>query len=347
MRAYLRSLAPASCLGVFFLAAGCVRSQSKPNDIRIGHVIVDDAFISQSTSALIEGSLAEGCKEFQFDAATQTRCANAFTRLTELLDFKTATSGDDSSFVFLHSQLMKNISSEIGKNYLKALSKEISEVYASRKPLRLWEFTLSHFKGDINTSIAHIASLFQDTLPTEAQIGWLLQTRDGDAATLSEILDGFDDLEQQKLIKYYPQNVESSRSAFYHFYIPMYFAHEMKFHYTKKDMAFLTAFLFNARYEFRQIFESANPQEKTNYDVKGGFARRKALIDDLVAHLRGPILPFDATKETDNLEDLYLGYAGAKIGVGDILNKEDSEAFKKTFASNPMAFIKSTFSKVN
>jgi hypothetical protein len=188
--------------------------------------------------------------------------------------------------------------------------------------------------------------LFQDTLPTEAQTKWLLITNEGDASTLQNILTDIDALTKSKLIQFYPQGVESSRSAFYHFYIPMYFANEMKFHFTKKDMAFLTAFLFNARYEFRQIWENSHPQDKVNYNVSDGFARRKALVADLLVHLKGPILPFDSTKEPGNFDDLYLGYAGAKMGLDGVFTKEDSDAFKKSFASNPVPFIKTAFAAI-
>jgi hypothetical protein len=341
-----RSLLASFLLGTSLLTSHCTLQKSKTNDVTIGNIVVDDDFVSKSTWAIIEGALAKGCDDFEFNPSTRTLCANAFTRLTELLDFRAATSGENSAFVFLHSQLLKNVTSEVGKKYLGALSGEISKAYTTGATLRVWDFTLSHFKGDKSAAIEHIASLFQDTLPDEVQTKWLFKTGEADATPLANILVDLEYLQKNSLISYFPVEVESKRSAFYHFYIPMYLAHKMKFHYTKKEMAFLTAFLFNARYEFRQIWENAHPEDKVKYNVQGGFALRKALVEDLIAHLKGPILPFDATKEAGNFEDLYLGYAGAKMGAEGVFSKEDSDAFKKFFASNPMGFIKASFSDV-
>jgi hypothetical protein len=336
---WIRALVLSASLST--LTTACVKStpQSQPNDIKLGELVIDDAFVSQSTSTIIAGALSKGCDDFQFDTATRTRCASAFLRLTELLGFKAATSGAESAFVFLHPELLQIINSPTGKNFLTALSQKISETYSTQKPFALWDFTLSHFKGDTKAAIRHLATLFQDTEPTNAQVRWLLQTGEGDASQLQGLLMDLDYLGKKKLIQYFPASVESSREALYHFYIPMYFASQLKFHYTKKDMAFLTSFLFNARYEFRQIWETSHPQDKVNHDVAGGLARRKALVEDLIAHLKGPIAPFNPELEKGNFEDLYLGYAGAIMGLSGEFTKADSDAFRKSFAQDPLEFI--------
>lgn len=344
MKAFGTQCAAIATLVLSTATIACVKNHSATNDIKIGNLIVDDAFVSQATSAVVEGSLSAGCADFNFDDTTKTRCENAFARLTELLNIKTATSGEESGFVFLHAELIKALNSQTGKDYLNALYAALVQTYTVEKPFQLWEFTQSHFKGNTQASLTHIASLFQDTLPTQAQVAWLSNTGEGAPTFVRDVLTEFEYLSKNEFINFYPPGVKSNRGALYHFYIPMYFSSQMKHHFTKRDMAFLAAFLFNARYEFRQIWENSHPNQKVNYKVNGGAAKRKALIQDLIAHLQGPILPFDSTQETGNFEDLYLGYAGALWGLNNTFSIEESSEFRKLFPNNPMGFMKEKFS---
>jgi hypothetical protein len=327
-------------VGLLLAVNGCKKTQSEVSDIRLGKdFVIEDEFVSKATAGLIEGALAGGCVDFKFSVEDEKRCTAAFGRLVQLLDFRAATSGAESGFVFLHAELVKNVNSEIGKGYLKALSDKISETLVSGEKLPLWNVSLAYFKGDERQTIAHLASLFQDTISTRAQLSWLRNTGEGDPTILEQVLYDLDYITKKGLVSLYPPGVESEREALYHFYIPLYFSSQMKFDWTKRDMAFLTAFLFNARYEFRQIWENLHPEDKVNYKVEGGFARRKALLEDLLVHLKGKLIPFDVSKEAGNFEDLYLGFAGGTLGAGrtDVQNLLSS--FRKSFALDPMGFV--------
>jgi hypothetical protein len=124
-------------------------------------------------------------------------------------------------------------------------------------------------------------------------------------------------------------------------------------------MAARLPFLFNSSYELHQIQKTENPGLPLNHRpvalTSSDDPKMRKLIDkwnvydtlysDLLDHLGAPLIPFNPKNQQNNLEDLYLGYAGGLQGAFGNAHANSKrlsfEEFVFKFSENPAQFVKS------
>jgi hypothetical protein len=227
----------------------------------------------------------------------------------------------------------------------------LDAVYANQK-FNLWDFTLAHAKGNEEVALERIAVLFQDGARTAAQKKFLLVQQHPMAFVLGQTLEVLETGLAQGKITAYPSSVQLRRTAHYHYFVPRFLAQRLKKTGHGSAAAARLPFLFNSLYELRQIQKSQNPNIDSHYkpvrfddDASAalrGFVDKwnsfDELYSDLLDHLTASLVPFNTQGQSDNLEDLYLGYAGALHGSGRGGLVTYSQ-FVGEFAKNPAQFL--------
>jgi hypothetical protein len=313
-------------------------------DVSVGGVSVDGQFVSDAVTAVIAGALSKSCDSVGLDSDRQERCQNAMIEFSEGLGFRGYVDNNVASFVFFHDDFLAILNSDEGVEYLDALWAKTDEGVYGGQAFNLWDFTLGHFRGDVRKSVRYLAVLFQDDVIAQAQLKWLRVTGEADYSQLEAVMVNLQVLMDRGLVTLYPREVNSTRTAMYHFYVPWYMAQKLKFGIYGKDMAFFTPFLFNSLYEFRQMFEIAHPEEKVKYGTTAA-SRRSAMMKDLLVHLQGPIAAFVPETDPNNLEDMYIGYQGASLGVGAPVQPNSKARFVTEFPADPAQFMRTEIQK--
>lgn len=288
--------------------------------------------VNDEITATISAKLKDKCTELHSASVAELKsCQAASDTLARELDFDYIRRPDgNSAFVFMNKRLQSLLSQAEVSDYLNEVQRaSLDAIYANQK-FNLWDFTVAHAKGNEDIALERIAVLFQDGAQTAAQKKFLLVRQHPMAFVLGQTLEVLETGLAQGKIAAYPSSVQLKRTTHYHYFVPRFLAHRLKKAGHGSAAASRLPFLFNSLYELRQIQKAQNPNiEKHHKPVRFSgdesaklrvfiekWNRFDELYSDLLDHLTAPLLPFQTKGQDDNLEDLYLGYAGALHGSG-------------------------------
>lgn len=311
--------------------------------------------VNEQVTLTIADKLAEKCVVlFPSSQREQKSCTSAALKLAQELDFNyIRRSNGVSAFVFLNTPLHALLSDSAVSDYLLELQKACLDAIYSNRELNLWSFTIEHSNGDEDLALKRVAVLFQDGAQTAAQIKFLLVEQHPLSELLSQTLDLLETGLSQKKIKAYPDGLNISRSALYHYYVPRYLARRLKNSNFPRELAAQLATIFNSVYELRQIQKAQGtglpnfhePINARSYDEPSSrkiidrWNQLDELFGDLLDHLAAPLKPFHTEGQEENVQDLYLGYAGSLDGVDAAGLSVTLPEFTAAFSANPVVFF--------
>ncbi|NBX18449.1 MAG: hypothetical protein EBR09_13915 [Proteobacteria bacterium] len=350
-------------IGIVWLTGACgVQPSNDSNSLQSGSSVpkqdevLSSPIVNDEITSTISSKLKEKCKEMFADSATeQANCSRASDDLARELDFDYIRRKDgNSAFVFLSKRLKSLLAQPETSQYLNELQKASLDAIYANKPLNLWDFTLEQSSGREDLATERLAVLFQDGAQTAAQRKYLLVAQHPMAFVLANSLELLEKGLVQGKIAAYPKSVNSSRTALYHYYVPRLLASRLRAGRHSEAMSARLPSIFNALYELRQIQKAENPQiGSAHKPVAAGESDSPAvrefvakwnkfdeLYSDLIDHLSAPLLPFNPAGQDDNLNDLYLGYAGALQGTKKAEKPISFSDFTANFAKNPSYFLK-------
>ncbi|MEY3900799.1 MAG: hypothetical protein RL189_105 [Pseudomonadota bacterium] len=310
--------------------------------------------INDEITATISTKIKDKCAELHSASQADLKsCQAASDALSRELDFDYIRRPDgNSAFVFMSKRLQSLLSQKEVSDYLNEVQRaSLDAIYANQK-FNLWDFTLAHAKGNEEVALERIAVLFQDGAQTAAQKKFLLVQQHPMAFVLGQTIEVLETGLAQGKITAYPSSVKLTRTAHYHYFVPRFLAQRIKKNGHGSVAAARLPFLFNSLYELRQIQKAQNPNidshhkpvrldDDTSASLRGfidKWNRFDELYSDLLDHLTAPLIAFNAQGQNDNLEDLYLGYAGALHGSGRDGLVTYSQ-FVGDFSKNPAQFL--------
>lgn len=331
------------------------QSQSANSRQAGGEGVKSYALINEQITSTIAEKMQDKCRElFSGNTLEHNSCNNAATALSSELDFNYIRRDDGSSaFVFLNRRLHALLAEPKVTDYLNEVQRASLDAIYAQQNFNLWDLTKQHCSGNEDCALERIAVLFQDGAETAAQKKFLLVERHPLAFVVGQTLEALEMGLKQAKIAAYPAEITNTRAALYHYYVPRFLARRLSQTGHSKDMAMRLPFVFNTVYELRQIQKSENPNIGSFYKpvmVSSSDAqnlrrfidkwnRFDELYSDLLDHLSAPLNPFDASRQTDNLDDLYLGYMGSLSGTRS-KSKMPLIDFAQAFSTNPRLFIK-------
>ncbi|NBO39409.1 hypothetical protein EBU99_12585 [bacterium] len=313
--------------------------------------------INEEVTNTIAEAMEKKCASvFSGDEMRLAECNRAAEQMAKELDFNYIKRSDgQSSFVFLNSRLHALLQEKETITFLSQLQSACEDALYLNTPFNLWNFTLEKSNGKNEIATERLAVLFQDGAIAAAQIKFLLVEQNPQALMLAQVVNTLESALAEKKMSAYPAEVQLSRNAIYHYYVPRYLAMKLRQAGHNSAVSARLPFIFNSSYELHQIQKAENPQMLLNHRpvVAGSEAtpELRRLIDkwnsydklfsDLLDHLEAPLLPFNPQGQSENLEDLYLGYAGALAGVsGRAATTKEFSNFVLEFSQSPSAFIK-------
>lgn len=311
--------------------------------------------VNEQITSTIAEKLQDKCKEmFSGEEMNLKSCGGAATALARELDFNYIRRADgNSAFVFLNERLHTLLSEPKTIEYLNELQRaSLDAVYAQQK-FNLWDFTLTQSQGNEDRALERLAVLFQDGAQTAAQRKFLLVEQHPMAFVLGQTLELLEMGLNQGKIDVYPKSMTNTRTALYHYYVPRFLARRLIVTGHYRAMAARLPFVFNSVYELHQIQKAQDPnlqglhkpvtvsssEDPALRQFVDKWNRFDELYSDLLDHLSAPLKPFAVTGQADNLQDLYLGYAGGLHGSqnGTLISQEE---FNAAFSKDPKLFLK-------
>ena len=287
-------------------------------------------------------------------------CDSASSKLAQFLDFNYIKRSDgQGTFVFMSRRLKELLNDRAAVDFLAKLQLASEDALYLNKHFNLWEFAKENSAGREDVAAERLAVLIQDGADTAAQIKYLLIAQHPQALQLAQALNSLEEALKQGKASAYPSDIKLNRTALYHYYVPRYLAQKLRASGTNADMAARLPFLFNSSYELHQIQKTENPGLPLNHRpvvlTSSDDPKMRKLIDkwnaydtlysDLLDHLGAPLIPFNPKNQQDNLEDLYLGYAGGLQGAFSNSHASSKrlafEEFVFKFSENPTQFVKS------
>ncbi|NBW83656.1 hypothetical protein EBR21_18075, partial [bacterium] len=267
------------------------------------------AIINEQITQTIAERLSAKCDELRFsDKAELQRCGAAANALAAELDFSWVRREDgNSAFVFFNRRLHTLLADPQVGNYLNELQRACLDAIYAGINFNLWDFTLALSGGRSEVALERIAVLFQDGAQTATQKKFLLVEQHPMAFLLAQTLDLLDQGIEQKKIEAYPKQIQLSRTAHYHYYVPRFLAQQLVRKNHAQKMSALVPFVFNSVYELRQIQKAQNPSlsglhkavtvgRDENPELKAFVAkwnRFDELYSDLLDHLSAPLAAFN------------------------------------------------------
>ncbi len=315
------------------------------------------AIINDEITGTIASKMKAKCVEmFTPETSDYKACERAADGLARELDFDYIRRPDgNSAFVFLGRRLKTLLADPAVGNYLNELQRAcLDAIYANQK-FNLWNFTLSQSAGREDVATERLAVLFQDGAQTAAQRKYLLVAQHPMAFVLDNTLQLLETGLVQGKITAYPETIQSPRTALYHYYVPKFLAQRLKTSGHSSAMAARLPSVFNAVYELRQIQKSedkniggahkpvvvSSTEDPALRRFVDKWNRFDELYSDLLDHMSAPLKPFNPQGQEDNLQDLYLGYAGGLHGVKSDAKPLNATKFTEHFSKDPASFLKS------
>ncbi|MEY4064342.1 MAG: hypothetical protein RIR26_550 [Pseudomonadota bacterium] len=317
----------------------------------------NDIIDEEITNTISEQMILKCDLLFPESVTEKKDCAKAAAAMAAQLDFNFVRRSDgQSAFVFMHRRLKKLLDNQSTSTFLAALQTASEDALYAGKQFNLWSLALQHSNGSATAATEKLAVLIQDGAETAAQVKYLLIAQHPQALNLAQTLQVLEEALKAKKATAYPENTDITRTALYHYYVPRFLSQQLRQSGIRPDMAARLPFLFNSVYELHQIQKTQQPDKEPNHhDVqvpRDASPSEKRLVEkwnaydtlysDLLDHLNAPLTPFRADDEKNNVEDLYLGYAGALAGsrVSGRAAPLPAAAFAASFSADPLSFIK-------
>jgi len=362
----LRSSGFAASLLIFFLLTACGNLQTKSDEAvlqKTGSASLpakDDGsardlpIVNEQITLTIAEKMMDKCKDIHSSRRSELEaCKKAAQDLAEELDFSFIRRSDGNfAFIFLRNRLRNLLSDSNIREYFIALQGACLEAIYSNKKFNLWDFTVQQSQGRKDVALERIAVLFQDGSETAAQKKFLLVEQHPLAFTLGETLELLDLALAKQMLEAYPQPLKLTRTTYYHYYMPRFLAQRLRERGHSPHFAYLLPFVFNSVYELRKIQKSENPNigslhqpvtvasdaSPSTQRLVGVWNRFDEIYSQLLEHMSAPLRPFKPKENDQNLEDLYLGYAGSVAGANNGL-PATFEDFKLLFPRAPVTFF--------
>lgn len=353
-----RFLSAAIALIIGPLATACAPSSTQ-SDVAQARALEIKSFalINDEVTETIANQMQLKCDSIYSSNQNRAReCRAAASHMAKALDFNYIKRSDgQGAFVFMSSRLKDLLATNQTLDFLAQIQTASEDALYLNKPFNLWDLAMKLSGGQAEVATERIAVLFQDGAETAAQIKFLLIAQHPSALQLAQTVQTFEEALKQGKATAFPAKINLTRTAHYHYYVPRYLAQKLRALGTSASMAAQLPFLFNSSYELHQIQKSSNPSIPLNHrpvraPLDSSPDTRKfveqwnsydELYSDLLDHLGAPLTPFKTQGQQHNLEDLYLGYAGALAGATPRADQTDLEfsLFVERFSADPQEFF--------
>jgi hypothetical protein len=253
-------------------------------------------------------------------------CQDTLFRMIGFLDFDIILTGDAPTpegswtprnfvFVAFKKNLISLLSSPKTQAYLVDLNRELYRfLLDERKDLSIWDFTMSHFRSEYQTSLV-LAALFQDTSLMKLHLAYLERARisgpqsfENNKELLSRVIDTINlilDTSEDNYRKiFYPKEIQDNLNRnIYHFYVPLFLAQALK----KAGVPALRA-------------RNATLMLTLSYEFVTSAPDYRYLYED----------PMRITS-LGKVKDIFGGYVGASLGVNRSQYLSNFEVIRASF----------------
>lgn len=322
--------------------------------------------ISEEVSSTIAKTLESECNRLLESRLTEKECQSGMQILAKELDFRIAINASkQTAFTFFATSLENILANKESLVFIENLQNKIYNLLFDGQGFNLWDFALAESNQNETLALERITVLLQDGSENATQVKYLLIKKHPMAFKLEELLRTLTFAQKSGKLAEYPQDFASPRHTIYHYYVPRLLAVRLKGKNFSGNLSRVLPFLFNSAYELRQIHgekltkntvditKQAKYYSEGNPNLENLFVKWQtfdAQYIDLIDHLTGVFLPFDASLNSENLEDIYLGYLGSSHGSlpqgSKSCNVSSSNCLTRTyfsdaFSKNPAGFLKS------
>ena len=299
-------------------------------------------YLSKTTASVIKSR----CKLYAMENSTKKKCKLMADALMENTDFRVKTKkGLVEAGSIYYSEFLKFIGQKKTLDFIVKANKYL-EVNPNTDDFYKW--VLTEVGGNKNELIKYFAFIVQAP-HINAHIKLFRKVK---GPSFEHIAKDFESLTSRilKLPKEssYPPMVKGINTTInlYHFYVISYFSVWLSENFpADKSMAYFIPFSLNTFYEYWTNGRLAGIKiPKTFFDFNPMSLIRGLLQLTIAPKDPAPFEP--STWKRRNLEDIYLGYLGARFGAGYSENTVFSyDVFVSLFSSDPTQFMRDEFPK--